>query len=161
MERRNSGIYLLLVYILIAAYLLPLFSGAGSEDDLTRWATTISIVEKNSFDISWTKDLIRSDFNDVTKTPDGRIYSNKSPGISFLSAPFYAIVKVILGKPTPENVRTSWFVLRIIVSTIPLIVLAIWLIGMEVDTYSLGVLLFATPLFPYSLLYYSHVLTAV
>ncbi|MEZ5346844.1 MAG: hypothetical protein R2681_14935 [Pyrinomonadaceae bacterium] len=161
MERRNSGIFLLLIYILIAAYLLPLFSAAGSNDDLTRWAATVSLVEKNSFDISWTKDLIRTDFTDVTKTPDGGIYSNKSPGVTFLSAPFYAIVKVILGKPTPENVRTSWYILRFIIATIPLMVLAVWLIGMEVDTYSLGVLLFATPIFPYSLLYYSHILTAV
>ena len=161
MDRRNSGAYLLLVYLALAIYLMPLFPDEGSANDLTRWATTVSLVEKNSFEISWTKNLINTEFTDVTKLKDGKIYSNKSPGITFLSAPFYAITKVILGKPTRENVRTSWYILRLLIAAVPLLVLAIWLLGMEVDAYSFGVLLFATPLFPYSLLYYSHVLVAV
>ena len=161
MDRRNSGAYLLLLYLVLAIYLLPLFPGEGSANDLTRWATTVSLVENNSFEISWTKDLVNTEFSDVTITKDGKIYSNKSPGVTLLSAPFYAITKVILGKPTSENVRTSWFILRFIIASLPLLVLAIWLLGMEVDAYSLGVFLFATPLFPYSLLYYSHVLVAV
>jgi hypothetical protein len=160
-ERRNSGAYLLLIYLALAVYLLPLFQHSGSANDLTRWSTTVALVEKNSFEISWTKNLVDVEFSDVTKLEDGKIYSNKPPGIAFLSAPFYAIVKVIVGKPTRENVHTSWLVLRFVIATLPLAILAIWLIGMEVDAFSLGVLLFATPLFPYSLLYYSHVLVAV
>jgi len=39
--------------------------------------------------------------------------------------------------------------------------LAFWLYGKEADVYSIGVLLFATPLLPYSLLYFSHVFAAV
>jgi len=160
-DHRNGGVFLLLIYLLLAVYLLPLFSNGGSADDLTRWATTVSLVEKTSFEISWTKDLIDGEFSDVTKTPDGKIYSNKPPGISLLSAPFYAIIKVIVGKPTKENVQTSWYILRLIIGSMPLFLMAFWLYSSEVDTYSLGILLFATPLFPYSLLYYSHVFVAV
>lgn len=161
MDRSNGGLFLLLIYFVLAIYLLPIFLKSGSANDLTRWATTVSLVEKTSFEISWTKDLIGENFVDVTKTPDGKIYSNKSPGISILTAPFYAIVKVIIGKPTKENVRTSWMVMRLLIGSLPLFLLAFWFYSNEVDTYSLGVLLFATPLFPYSLLYYSHVLVAV
>ena len=161
MDRRNSGIFLLIIYFLLAIYLLPLFLNGGSANDLTRWATAVSLVEKNSFEISWTKDLIGGEFIDVTKTSDGKIYSNKSPGIALLSAPFYAFTKIIIGKPTKENVWISWFVLRFLMSTMPLLLLTFWLYGNEVDAFSLGVLLLATPLFPYSLLYYSHVLVAV
>lgn len=161
MERRNSGLFLLVIYLLLAIYLLPLYLNNDSANDLTRWATTVSLVEKTSFEISRTRDLINNEFSDVTKTKDGKIYSNKPPGVSLLSAPFYAIAKLIIGKPTKENVRTSWFVMRFLIGTLPLLFLGIWLYGNEVEAYSLGVLLFATPLFPYSLLYYSHVLVAV
>lgn len=51
--------------------------------------------------------------------------------------------------------------MRFLIGTLPLLFLALWLYSNEVEAYSLGVLLFATPLFPYSLLYYSHVLVAV
>ncbi len=161
MDRRNSGAFLLLIYFVLAIYLLPIFSNGGSAVELTNWATTVSLVENNSFEISWTKEIIGGEFVDVTKTLDGKIYSNSSPGISLLSAPFYAITRIIIGKPTKGNVRTSWFVLRLIISSLPLLLLAFWLHSSEVDAYSVGVLLFATPLFPYSLLYYSHVLVAI
>jgi hypothetical protein len=160
-DRRNSGSFLLLIYLALAIYLLPIYFNNGSANDLTRWATTVSLVEKNSFEISWTKDLIGENFIDVTKTPEGQIYSNKSPGVTLLSAPFYAITRVIIGKPTKENVRTSWFVMRLLMSSVPLLLLAFWLYSSEVDAFSLAILLFGTPLFPYSLLYYSHVLVAV
>lgn len=161
MNQGNNGSILLVIYLILAIYLIPLFSNSGSSNDLTRWATTASLVENNSFDISWTKDLIDGEFTDVSETPDGEIYSKKSPGIAILSAPFYAVTRVILGKPARENVRTSWFVMRFAISTLPLLFFAFWLLNNEVDAYSVGVLLFATPLFPYSLLYYSHVLVAV
>lgn len=161
MDRNNSGAFLLFIYFLLAMYLLPIFFNGGSANDLTRWATTVSLVENNSFEISRTQNLTGGEFSDVTKLADGKIYSNKPPGISLLSAPFYAITRVIIGQPTRENVRTSWFVMRFIISSLPLLLLAVWLHSSEVDAYSLGILLFATPLFPYSLLYYSHVLVAV
>ncbi len=161
MDRKNSGVLLLLLYIALSIYLMPIFSKSGSANDLTRWATTVSLVEQNSLDISWLKETVGQEFSDVTVLEDGKTYSNKSPGIAFLSAPFYAIAKVIVGKPTKENVRTTWAVMRFMIASLPLIVLAMWLLGMEVDAYSLAILLFATPLFPYSLLYYSHVLVAV
>ena len=162
MERRNNGRILLIIYFLLAIYLLPLFTlNGGSAEDLTRWATAVSLVENTSFEISWSKDLIGGQFSDITKTAAGKIYSNKSPGIAVLSAPFYAITRVILGKPTKENVRTSWFVFRFLISTLPLLLLGIWLYSNFVDTYSLACLLFATPLFPYSLLYSSHILVGV
>ncbi len=161
MERSNSGAFLIFVYFLLAIYLLPIFFNSGSAEDLTRWATTVSLVENTSFEISWAKDLIGGEFDDVTTTSAGKVYSNKSPGISLLSAPFYAMTRVVIGKPTKENVRTSWFVMRLLISSLPLLLLAFWLNGYEIDAYSIAILLFATPLFPYSLLYYSHVLVAV
>ncbi len=161
MERSNSGFFLLIIYLLLAVWLLPVFPGGGSANDLTRWATSVSLVENTSFEISWAKDIIGGEFADVTKLKDGKVYSNNPPGISLLSAPFYAITKVILGEPTKENVRTSWFVMRFLIGTLPLLLLALWLYSNEVDAFSLGTLLFATPLFPYSLLYFPHVFVAV
>ncbi|NNE97984.1 MAG: hypothetical protein HKN25_03075 [Pyrinomonadaceae bacterium] len=161
MNQGNNGLFLLAIYVFLAIYLLPIFPNGGSENDLTRWASTASLVENNSFEISWTKDLIDGDFADVIESPEGEIYSKNPPGITILSAPFYALTRVIIGKPTRENVRTSWFVMRFAIGSLPLIFFAFWLLNHEVDAYSVGILLFATPLFPYSLLYYSHVLVAI
>jgi hypothetical protein len=160
-ERRNSGFFLLIIYLLLAIYLLPVFPDKSSANDLTRWATTVALVENTSFEISGLKNLIGGEFADATVTEDGKVYSNNPPGIALLAAPFYAITRVITGKATKENVRTSWFVMRFLLATLPLFLLAFWLYSREIDAFSLAVLLFATPLFPYSLLFYSHVFVAV
>ena len=49
---------LIAIYFGIAVYLLPMFPHGGSANELTRWATAASIVEKGSFDIAWTEPLI-------------------------------------------------------------------------------------------------------
>jgi hypothetical protein len=51
--------------------------------------------------------------------------------------------------------------MRFFLSTLPLLLLALWLYGRDSDEISLAALLFGTPLFVYSLLFFSHVLVAV
>ena len=51
--------------------------------------------------------------------------------------------------------------MRFCLGTLPLLFLAIWLYQKDIDEFSLATLLFATPLFLYSLLFFSHVLVAV
>ncbi len=161
MDQSNSGLFLLIIYFLLAIYLLPVFSNGGSANELTRWATAVSLVENNSFEVSWSKDLIGGKFAGVSKSDDDKIYSTGAPGLALISAPFYAITRVIIGKPRSGNLHTSWFILRFILCTLPLLLLAFWLYGKEADVYSIGALLFATPLLPYSFLYFSHVFAAV
>jgi len=51
--------------------------------------------------------------------------------------------------------------MRFAVSTLPLLLLAFWLYRREADAFSLATLLFATPVFVYSILFFSHVSVAV
>lgn len=161
MERTNSGVLLLTIYLLLAVYLFPFYTSAGISNELTDWAATVSLVEHNSLNLNKIEETVGIEFGSTVQLQSGETYSNKAPGLAFISAPFYAITRIIIGGPTDRNVRTSWFVLRLLLAAGPLFLLALWLHNREIDSYSLAILLFATPLFPYSLLFYSHVLAAV
>lgn len=149
----------MIIYFALAIYLLPMFLHGGSAHELTHWATAASLVEKGSFEITWTQDLIGKNID--TATINGKTYSNKAPGTAILSVPLYAITRVFVGAPATSNIRTSWFVMRFCISTLPLFLLAYWLYKREADEFSLATLLFATPLFGYSLLFFSHTFVAV
>lgn len=136
-----------------------MFPHGGSANELTRWATAASLVEKGSFEISWTENLIGKNV-DTARVGD-KTYSNKPPGTAVLAAPFYAVTRLFTGEPTASNIRVSWFVMRFFLSTVPLLILGFWLYTRESDEISLAALMFGTPLFVYSLLFFSHVLVAV
>lgn len=150
---------LLLIYLVLAVYLLLMFPHGGSANELTRWATTVSLVEKHSFEISWTEPLI-GPLVDTAKI-DNRVYSNKAPGPAVLATPVYAFTRLFIGPPNAENIRISWFMMRFVVGSLPLLVLGFWLSRRQADALALSTLLFATPLFLYSLLLFSHALVAV
>lgn len=156
---KNKGAWLLAIYFFLSVYLLPMFPHGGSANELTRWATAASLVEKGSFEISWTEPLIGPNV-DTAKVGD-RVYSNKAPGTAILAAPIYAIVRLFVGSPDASNIRISWFAMRFVLSTLPLLLLGVWLYARKVDEFALATLLFATPLFLYSLLLFSHVFVAV
>ncbi len=136
-----------------------MFPHGGSANELTRWATAVSLIEKSSFEITWTEDLIGENVD--TARINDKTYSNKPPGTAVLAAPVYALTRLFIGAPDASNIRISWFVMRLFLSTLPLLLLGIWLYNRDSDEISLAALLFATPLFVYSLLFFSHVLVAV
>ena len=156
---RDSGAWLIAIYLILSVYLLPMFPHGGSANELTRWATAASLVEKGSFDIAWTEPLIGPNVD--TARVDDKTYSNKAPGTAVLSAPVYALTRLFTGPPDASNIRVSWFAMRFFLSTLPLLLLGLWFYSRETDEMSLAVLLFATPLFLYSLVLFSHVFVAV
>jgi hypothetical protein len=136
-----------------------MFPHGGSANELTRWATAASLIEHRSFEISWTESLIGKNV-DTARVGDA-LYSNKAPGTAVLAAPLYALTRIFVGPPNPSNIRTSWFVMRLLIGTLPLFLLALWFYRKKGDEFSLATVLFATPLFLYSLLFFSHVFVAV
>jgi hypothetical protein len=156
---RDNGAWLIAIYLFLSVYLLPMFPHGGSANELTRWATAASLVEKGSFDISWTEPLIGPNV-DTAQVGD-KVYSNKAPGTAVLAAPVYGLTRVFIGPPNASNIRVSWFAMRFVLSTLPLLLLGVWFYSRESDELSLATLLFATPLFLYSLLFFSHVFVAV
>lgn len=156
---KNKRLVILAIYFFLAVYLLPMFPHGGSANEMTRWATVVSLVERGTFEISATEDLIGKNVD--TAKVGGFTYSNKAPGTAILATPFYAITRIFIGAPDASNIRISWFAMRFAVSTLPLFLLAFWLYRCEADAFSLATLLFATPLFIYSILFFSHVSVAV
>ncbi len=150
---------LIAVYIGIAIYVLPMFPHGGSANELTRWATAASIVETGSFDIAWTESLIGPNID--TARVGANLYSNKAPGTAIAAVPVYAATRLFTGPPDASNIRISWFAMRFAISTLPLVILALWLLKKDAGEFSLATLLFASPLFVYSLLFFSHVFVAV
>lgn len=155
----SARLSILLIYLFLAVYLLPMFPHGGSANELTRWATAASLVENGSFEISWTEPLIGKNVD--TARVGEKTYSNKAPGTAVLAAPLYALSRIFVGPPNASNIRTSWFVMRLFIGTLPLLLLGLWLHRKGADEFSLATLLFATPLFLYSLLFFSHVFVAV
>ncbi|MEO8574589.1 MAG: hypothetical protein ABI481_11515 [Pyrinomonadaceae bacterium] len=149
---------LIAIYIGVAIYVLPMFPHNSSANELTRWATAASIVERGTFDMAWTASLIGPNVD--TARVGSNVYSNKAPGTAILAVPFYAAARIFVGPPDASNIRFTWFVMRLAISTLPLLILALWLYR-GADTFSLAALLFASPLFIYSLLFFSHLLAAV
>ena len=150
---------LIAIYIGTAIYLLPMFPHGSSANELSRWVTAASIVERGSFDVAWAEPLIGPNVD--TARVGSNVYSNKAPGTAIIAVPFYALARIFVGPPDASNIRVSWFAQRLAISTLPLLILAVWLYRRGADEFSLAALLFASPLFIYSLLLFSHVFVAV
>jgi hypothetical protein len=151
---RDNGLWLILIYLFLSVYLLPMSPAVS-----TNWASAASLVERGSFDISWARPLTGTSDNAISIGENA--YSADAPGIAVVGAPVYALTRLVVGPPTESNLRTSLFVMRLCLATLPLLLVAVWLYSRETDDLSLATLLFATPLFVYSLLLLPHVLAAV
>lgn len=155
----NKGFWLIVIYFALSVYLMPMLPlKQAQRENAAIWATSASLVEKASFDISWLKPLT-GEFRETLNVNE-RVYSKEAPGMAILGAPFYAITRLFVGVPNERNIPVSWFIIRFFLSSLPLLFLAYWLYKHDADEISLSILLFATPLFIYSLLLVPHVLTA-
>lgn len=158
LAKHSQGI-LLCLYLFVALYLIPIFPHGGSANELTRWATAASIVEKHTFELSWILPLV-GPIVDTAKVGE-HTYSNKAPGPLLIAVPVYAATRIFTGPPNASNIRISWTFMRWVLSTAPLFLLGLYWAKKGASPRSLAVALFATPLFIYSVLLFSHVFTAV
>lgn len=89
-------------------YNFPYFAAINSANELPRIYLTMAIVDRGSFDIG-------PEMNRFSGTPDtasynGKLFSNKAPGMSFLTVPTYLIQKLANGWKTPDLLRMFfWF----------------------------------------------------
>ncbi len=144
-------------------YVFPYFPGIRSANEMPRVYLVTAIVDDHSFSIDhgvqqWGKTSDLSEY-------DHHYYANKAPGSSILAAPFYAAAKVF-GKPS--FAFTLWLC-RIVTGVIPSLWF-LWLLWgflerfapdpairrLVLVAYAVGSLAMT-----YSLLYYSHQLSAV
>jgi hypothetical protein len=152
---------------LLAVLVVPVFPHFLSPNEVSRWALAASLVESRTPEISGVLPLLGPAFEDVSEK-DGRVYSNKAPGAALVALPGYLAARPFAGPPSAGSLRFSLTLMRLLAATLPAILLALVLAGAAVRfgatparaRYAAAVLLFATPLFAYGLLLFSHALVA-
>jgi hypothetical protein len=146
----------LLLYAFCSLYLLPVFPHFLSANELTRWAAVAGFVDRGSFDVAWATPLIGPPM-DVARH-GAHLYSNKAPGLTFLSIPAYLAARPFLGPPTTGNLRWSLTVMRVATVTLPGLLLGLLMArSTRDDSFAVVSLLFATPVFVFGTVYFSHV----
>ena len=94
---------------------------------------------------------------------DGRLYSNKAPGTTLVALPGYLAARPFAGPPSPTSLRPSLNAMRVAGATVPVLFLAFLFARIAPEKgrkETLFALVFATPLFAYALLLFSHALVA-
>lgn len=158
--------YIVIVaYALLALIVVPVFPHFVSPSETARWLADASIVENQTFEVTSLLPIIGGSFEDLAVI-GGRSYSNKAPGSSLLTLPGYLIARPFAGPPSGSSMRTSIDLMRITGATIPMLALALlfvwlarrWNADDERTTFVIWLLVFATPLFAYGFLLFSHAL---
>ncbi len=155
------------LYLLLALLAVPVFPHFVSPNEFSRWAFAASLVENGTPEISRVLPLLGPSFEDVSVV-DGRAYSNKAPGAALAALPGYLLARPFAGPPSPSSMPPVLWAMRIIGATLPAVLLALLLLrsamlcGATAERAGLAMfaLLFATPLFAYGLLLFSHALVA-
>lgn len=157
--RERAGTILGL-YAFCMVYLIPVYPHFASANEFSRWVTVAGVVEHRSFDVRWAAPLIGV-LVDASRS-GVHLYSNKAPGLALLSAPGYLLGRVLFGPPSFRNLRPSLYLMRVAGVTLPVLALGwLWWRDDEADPLALATLLFATPLFIYGALLFSHAVAAV
>jgi len=167
-SRRAGGATTAALYALLALIVIPIFPHFVSPNEMSRWATAAALTEFHTFEITPLLPLLGGDAFEDASEVDGRIYSNKAPGGTLIGLPAYALGRAMAGPPSAATMRMTANAMRILAATVPLLLLA-WAMAWaaaksgakpeRIDVI-VFVVLFATPLFAYGLLNFSHALTA-
>src|SRR5260221_706487 len=153
------------IYALLALLVIPVFPHFSSPNEFPRWLLVASVTEGQTIEVSKFTPLLGPGFEDLAVV-DGRLYSNKAPGLALAAAPGYLLARPFLGPPSRETLRPALTAMRWCAATLPLLLMALLFVraarerGATSVTFAVFTLLFATPLFAYGLLLFSHGLVA-
>jgi hypothetical protein len=145
-------------------YVFPWYPKLQSANELPRAYLVSSIVDDHTFAIDrgvarwgWSADLAKY---------GGHYYANKAPGASLVVVPVYAAVKLVAGAP---SLATTMWLARVVTGIIPTLIF-LWLLWGFLERFApdpairrlvLVVYAFGSMAMTYSVLYYSHQLSAV
>jgi hypothetical protein len=151
----KPGPAIVALYALLAALVVPVYPHFPSPNEFTRWALVVSVVDFHTIEVSRAVAIL-GPIEDLAVV-DGRVYSNKAPGAALVAAPGYLLVRPFIGPPSRENLRVALTAMRWFGATLPLLLLGLMF---RQRPLAVAALLFATPLFAYGLLLFSHALVA-
>ncbi len=165
MDRKATAIIFL--YAALALLTVPVFPHFLSPNEFSRWIVAAAIFDDHTVEVTRINSLFGNRIQDLAES-NGRFYSNKAPGVVLVGLPAYALARLLVGPPQPATVRITLTAMRWLASTLPTVALA-WIIlvagrhcGINdvLLRWVMAILLFATPLFAYGMLLFSHALTA-
>lgn len=145
-------------------YVFPYYPRLQSANELPRLYLVTAIVDDHSFAID--RGVARWGATSDLSAHGNHYYANKAPGASFIAVPFYAAVRWTLGEP---SLAIAMWLCRITAGIIPSLAF-LWLVygflqryvpQPEIRKLTLVAYAFGSLALPYSLLYYSHQLSAV
>jgi len=156
------------LYAALAVLVVPVFPHFMSPNEFSRWVVAVAVVEFQTVEVTPVIQTTGIPIDDLSSV-EGRLYSNKAPGAALVGLPAYVLARAIVGPPSPQTMRTTINAMRLVAATLPTLFLAFWLhvvarrLGCTEDRARTGVvvLLFATPLLAYGLLYFAHALSAL
>lgn len=165
--KKRPALAVVAAYALLAVTVIPVFPHFVSPNELTRWVLAAALVEDHTVEVSRPAALLGRRFEDLAER-DGHLYSNKAPGVALVSVPGYVAGRAFFGPPSPRSIRPVLTSMRLIGATLPLLLLALLFVHLgrqaRIDETRIAsvvwLLLFATPLFAYGLLLFSHALVA-
>ncbi|MBK5259760.1 MAG: hypothetical protein JJE51_09210 [Thermoanaerobaculia bacterium] len=165
MNRRAWAV--IAAYALLALIFVPVYPHFPSPNEFSRWVLAAALAEDRAVEVTRFAAILGPRFEDLAER-EGRFYSNKAPGLALISLPGYAAARLFTGPPSAQNLRPVVTAMRIVGATLPLLLLAIlflrlgaaYVINRGRIAFVVWLLLFATPLFTYGLLLFSHALVA-
>jgi hypothetical protein len=167
MTRGGRTASVIAAYALLAILVVPVYPHFISANEISRWILAVAIVDYHEVEVTKVINATHTRMEDLS-TVDGRIYSNKAPGGALVGLPAYAIARAIAGPPSRHNMRATLDAMRLLGSTVPVILLALWFaatarrLGCSEDrvTFAVATMLFGTPLLAYGLLFFAHALSS-
>ncbi len=145
-------------------YVFPYYPKIRSANELPRAYLVKAIVEDHTFAVE--RQVARYDWSPDLSEWGGHKYSNKAPGSSFLAVPVYAAVRAVVGEP---SLAVTMWLCRVVTGIVPALLL-LWLLWgalarlvpePEVRRLVLVAYAFGSLALTYSLLFFSHQLSAV
>ena len=107
---------------MVALLVIPVYPHFLSPNEFTRWAFAEAVVEHHTTELSQVAPMLGSRFEDLAMI-DGRLYSNKAPGAAMVGTIGY-----LLARPFTTSIRPLLTAMRLVAATLPLILLAFFMI---------------------------------
>ncbi len=164
MASLRLGRWHFLLFALIYVYAFPYFDRLRSAQEMPRVLLTQEIVDEGRFYLDRRRPEMVST-NDLSVGPDHHFYANKTAGPSFVAIPVYVVCKIF----GLNSVRATTWAFRVGAITIPALLFLILFYRLiprftddvRAQNAALAAYSIASPVLPYSLLFYSHMLAAV
>jgi hypothetical protein len=109
---RRATILSLAAFAFLCGYFTGVFPPWSNPNELSRFQTVVAMAEWKTFSIDQAVALL-GDHEDKSES-DGRLYSNKAPGLAFAAYPVYRMLRVALPAPDAGTSNAIFYFTRLL-----------------------------------------------